>query len=393
MKQIYTLMAALSLASITSAQVNYVNGYFTDNAGKRTECLVRPVDSRNNPKKFSYKMTMDGAVLTGTITDVQEFGVDQQWRFVRYDVEIDRSGNDMNNINEIRDPQFTKEQLFLKVLLEGPASLYAYSEGTLTRYFFSTAGTATKQLVYKKYLAAQGGIAENNLYREQLWQQLRCDKLTMQDMENLVYDSRNLLKVFTTYNECQGGAVVNYEQHAGKTKIRLGITAGANIAGLTYYNSNRNPDITEYDTKAVLRIGAEAEFLIPFNRYKWSLFVEPNYHAYKATSPTNDTVSVSYKVIQLPVGIRHYMTLSPALKLFINGTANFNFNAGSEFNDIYNDLNITSTFNFGLGAGLSFNDRLHLEYRFNTETDILDPYTSIKTEYNCSGIFLRYTLK
>jgi len=59
-------------------------GYFIDNDGKRTDCLIRNLDWRNNPVQIDWKSGESEPVTTKDIGNITEFGIGNQLRYVRY---------------------------------------------------------------------------------------------------------------------------------------------------------------------------------------------------------------------------------------------------------------------------------------------------------------------
>jgi len=55
MKKLFTFLLMLT-ACFTYSQINYEAGYFIDNNGKKTECLIKNVAWKNSPLNFEYKL-------------------------------------------------------------------------------------------------------------------------------------------------------------------------------------------------------------------------------------------------------------------------------------------------------------------------------------------------
>ena len=144
--------AVLMFLSIACfSQIVFEKGYFIDESNQRIECLVRNVDWRNNPTEFEYKMSEDSDLLRASIGTVTEFGVDNVSKWVRATVDIDQSGDGLNDLSKERNPVFEEKRVFLKVLIEGKASLFLFREGNLTRFFYRKDDSEIRQLVYKRY--------------------------------------------------------------------------------------------------------------------------------------------------------------------------------------------------------------------------------------------------
>src|SRR5690606_25081600 len=143
--------AVLMFLSIACfSQIVFEKGYFIDESNQRIECLVRNVDWRNNPTEFEYKMSEDSDLLRASIGTVTEFGVDNVSKWVRATVDIDQSGDGLNDLSKERNPVFEEKRVFLKVLIEGKASLFLFREGNLTRFFYRKDDSEIRQLVYKR---------------------------------------------------------------------------------------------------------------------------------------------------------------------------------------------------------------------------------------------------
>jgi hypothetical protein len=120
------------------AQTKFQKGYFIDNNNVRTECLIKNDDWLNNPSKFSYKVSETAPIQSAEMPVVKEFGIYNNSKFVRADVNIDLTTNDYsNNLGNDKNPEWHQQQLFLKVLIEGKASLYYYKGQNVERFFYS----------------------------------------------------------------------------------------------------------------------------------------------------------------------------------------------------------------------------------------------------------------
>ena len=71
---------------------------------------------------------------------------------------------------------------------------------------------------------------------------------------------------------------------------------------------------TDFGNKTNLRIGIETEFILPFNKNRWSILIEPTYQYFKAEKREEVTnveggirdTRVDYQSVDFPVGIRYY---------------------------------------------------------------------------------------
>ena len=149
MNKNYILFLAIGVfySMSCNSQISYVEGYYINNSNKKINCLIKNIDWKNNPKKFKYKTTVQAENETLTIKSVKELGVNNVSKYIRAVVNIDRSNSKLDQLSSDIDPIFKKEELFLKVLIEGNASLYLYDDKGLRRYFYQTPNNDINQLV------------------------------------------------------------------------------------------------------------------------------------------------------------------------------------------------------------------------------------------------------
>ena len=131
------LLILLSVIGLTSySQVKFEKGYFIDNKGTKTLCLIEDLDLKYNPTKFDYKLSKDAKLETHTIMEIKEFGISDEIRYERYTVKIDRSSDNLSMLSKSVLPEFYVETLFLKEIVSGKACLFSYKEEDLVRFFF-----------------------------------------------------------------------------------------------------------------------------------------------------------------------------------------------------------------------------------------------------------------
>lgn len=129
-------------------------------------------------------------------------------KYKRFKVNIDRTSDNINILSTNKNPIWKEEILFLKLLIEGDATLYSYLQENLTRYFYETKNIKLEQLVYLKYLSDEtnqeiysstDNIKENNQYRQQLYNNVKCDNISESDLKKVTYRKSSLVKYFSKY--------------------------------------------------------------------------------------------------------------------------------------------------------------------------------------------------
>jgi len=95
------------------AQANFEKGYFINNNGEKTECLIKNVDWLNNPTSFDYKLEESGKPQTNDITKVKVFEIYNTIKFIRAKVTVDLSVTNVNYLSKKRQPDLVEQELFL----------------------------------------------------------------------------------------------------------------------------------------------------------------------------------------------------------------------------------------------------------------------------------------
>ena len=388
------------------SQISFEKGYYIDDTNQKINCLIKNIDWKNNPTEFEFKLSENGESKKTTIKTIKEFGINNVSKYVRSTVNIDRSSENIYNLSNDKNPIFKKEELFLKVLVEGKATLYQYVDSKLKRYFYSKENSNIEQLIFKKYKSTENKIGTNNRFRQQLFVDLKCPNFKMSKIENIEYKKNSLVRFFTEYSKCHNNELINFESKQKKDFFNLTIRPRINSSSLTIHNSIFNSRDTNFKNKIGLGFGLEAEFILPFNKNKWAIAIEPSYQSFKSEKRTNlNTVSggvlitnVNYSSIEIPVGLRHYFFLNNNSKIFINASYIFDLSSKSSIEFTRNDgsninsLEIETRNNLAMGIGYKQNDRYSLEIRYQTNREILGNYLSWSSEYKTLSIIFGYTL-
>ncbi len=390
-RQLLTFFLFVKIAT-SFAQISFEPGYFIDNENHRTECLIRNNEWKNNPDKFIYTSDSTGEKKSGNLTTVKEFGVYNVFRFVRGNIEIDRSPDDPNTITYGNEPVWEKGKFFLKVLVEGKASLYYFEEANLMRFFYSISDTSIKQLVYKRYLVEGGNLSINEGYKIQLMTELSCLDSGMKPIMNLGYNKIDLEEYFKSYNKCKGNPFVVYHPKTDAKMFHVKITAGIDHSSVSIANVYGN-SIIHFGNQNNYRASAEAEFVLPYNRHKWSLVFEPAYQYFIAEQKVKrGTATINFKSVEFSAGIRNYLFLNKSSRIytdaFYNANYSVNFNSLIKF-DYADSLVIGTGSNLAFGGGFEFK-RFSLELRLNTNRRLLWWYLYWTSKYERTSLILGF---
>lgn len=370
---------------MATGQINYESGYFISNNDKKTECLIRNTNWRNTPSEFKYILNEnDDNPKTETINNIREFAIVNDVKFKKFTLEIDRSSSNQRSLTHDKKVNLKNETLFLKVIVEGEANLYEYSDEDLVRFFVSSGSQEkVEQLIYKEYLAENDKIGKNTQFRQQLFLLLKSEDLNTKNFEKLKYNREDISKLFIKYNKIKDPAFTEPEDKKVTGGINFKLVAGINSASasLDYTTTaNNNSSFSEDFKKNIFKAGIEIEYVMPFQKNKWSIFIDPNFQSFsdKANLSNQRTAEVDYKIIQIPIGVRHYFFISDKSKIFINAGYSFNISQSSNLKYKYvSSLNFPSedrfkiplTTNGFIGLGYSF-QRYSVEFRYNLPVEL-----------------------
>ena len=388
------------------SQISFEKGYYIDNTNQKINCLIKNIDWKNNPTEFEYQLSENSESKKTTIKTIKEFGIDNISKYVRSTVNIDRSSKNINNLSNDKNPIFKEEELFLKVLVEGKANLYQYVDNNLKRYFYNKKNSNIEQLIFKSYKVTENNFGRNNRFRQQLFVDLKCPNFKTSKIENVEYKKNSLVRFFTEYSKCHNNELINFEPEQKRDLFNLTIRPRINSSSLTIQNSVSNSRNTEFENKRGFGFGLEAEFILPYNKNKWAITIEPTYQNFKSEKTSNVTnvsggvliANVDYSSIEVPIGLRHYFFLNNNSKIFINASYIFDLSSKSSIEFTRNDgsnlnsLDIKTRGNLGFGIGYKQNDKYSLEMRYQTGREVLSDYIAWSSEYKTLSIIFGYSL-
>lgn len=387
MKKLIPILFIL-IHTLTFSQINFEKGYIIKSNDVKIECLIRNVAWKNNPTFIEYKASENEATQKITINEMKEFNVGS-YKYKRFTTNIDRSSDNLNSMSHSKPFEFISETLFLKVLIEGPISLYSYEDGNLSRYFTST-GTEAEQLNYKQYIDDKtNSVAENLQFKQQLHNLLKGDNLQLKDFENLNYKEKELIKLFEKYYATTD-TYSNFKEKQNKSIVNFKAVIGVNFSTAKANNSIVYSSNYDFESKAIPNLGLEVEYVLPFNQNKWAIFFNPSYQKYEQTAQRKYMkASFDYSFIDLCFGVRHYFYVSQNSKIFVNAGYTPTVNLDSQFFQGTSELEVSKSANFFIGAGFNYK-RYGLEARYNFKRNFLQDYTYWSSEYNSYGITFSY---
>lgn len=377
-KKLTLLGFGILFTSLSFGQIKFENGYFIDNQGNKIQCLIKNIDWKNNPTEFEYKLSESDSVKTATTQTVKEFGVENYSKYIRALAQIDTSLQSIDLLERNANPEYKEIETFLKILLEGKATLYLYEMGNLRKYFLSIDHQKPFPLIHKIYLYGERSIGENTAYQQQLWNNLQSKSISLSDVERTVYTDAGLKRLIYKYNLENGSPSISYNLQK-RPSFHLSIRPRINQTSLDISNSGSGGSAlnSQFGNKINFSAGIEGEYILPYYKNKLSIPMEVVFQYFKSTSTTQmGSSSVNYVSIEIPVGLRYSLFLNDDSKLFFDGTYVFDLIMKNSKIVVRPspDLQIETHGNLGLGIGYQFKN-LSAELRYHTKRNVLTNYT------------------
>jgi len=391
MKNYIFLIAFLAISLVSKAQNRYQKGYIIDQKGSEKQGFVFDSGTNSTPQKIQFKPSKEADAEKLNVNNVREFGFNGNV-YRKYSVEIDRSTNRLEALGADNRPDFSQEELFLELLVDGDANLYSYAGKGITRYFYSVENDGkVEQLIYKRYKKKGNKIGENNRFKQQIFSDMDCEGMDQLKLSRLDYQEADLANFFDDYNACRDGAYQSRIKTGDEgLKVRVGPHIGARSVNLDLENTRFKQE-GEFDQKTTFRYGVAFEFLPPGYNQKWAILIEPSFQKYdnqtvleNNLSNVNDesiTAKIDYSSVEIPLGVRYYMFATDELRFMINAGYTIDipmnnevtaeFPDDSNLNLLRSNLEIKSSGNLFVGAGAKYN-QIGIEFRFGTGRNLLE---------------------
>jgi hypothetical protein len=402
MKTLTTLLLLTFVTYASFGQMEFEKGYLITSDSQRKECLIKNEEWKDNPTEFSYKLTKSASPETGDLKTVKEFSITNTCKYVNANVKVDLQTKPAIGAKNEVIPVWTREKLFLKVLLEGKAKLYSYDFNKIKRFFYSLNDTSVIQLTY---LEALDGftLIKNTGYHQQLWSGVKAPKATMNSIKAITYTEKDLTAYFREYNSSFGGSTTELAQTSRKPYFNLKFAPGLNSSSVemnTVINSSSLQKKINFDNQLNFRMGLEAELILPFNKYHWGILFEPTYQSYSGEAiGTDGSSTIDYQAIEFPIGLRYYLPISEKTRIFLNGFVipGFVIDLNSGISYPFTNANTTkqrspdveSSSSASLGAGVEYK-KFSIETRYYTNRNLLANHPLEYAEYSRFSVVLGY---
>ncbi|MFL9843668.1 outer membrane beta-barrel protein [Flavobacterium rhizosphaerae] len=417
MRNFICFVAIFFVALTSTAQDK--KGYYITNNNQRIDGYFEEDSNFNNASYIQFKPQGQDKFTKLNQDDIIELGVDNELKMVKKTVNIDISGTSDSNLSQYKDPSLQEKELFLTVLLEGDASLYYTSYNSNTRFFYEVTSKKIplQQLINKRYVY-NGKILQNNAYREQLFDALKCNNTAdIKNFLNIEYNEKDIKPLFMSYNTCVNADYASYSEiKKSKTIYKYGVLAG--LYNTTFNVEGLKPEVDDTNS---LAFGIGGEFSAEFPKQNFGLYVRGEVEKLSQDAETNlqidayrsnkTSYSIDMYLYDVSVGGRYFFKINKSSKLYADLALVVTFPSEKNFEllstttydyegDIYTNNNdktfsISTGLSLNFGAGYIFNDKFAAELRYETNRDLFnDTQNYVANPYSFKlqrfGLVLKY---
>jgi hypothetical protein len=387
---LFLLILSISFYNLTQAQQSFEPGYIITKQGVKKECLIDNKDWGNSPQDIQYKSNEAGSVQTATPADIREFGLINKVRYVSASVKIDESSDQVYSMTKERNPIWSQKRLFLKVLVDGDADLLFYGENSMQRFFFRTpSNDSIRQLVYKRYLAADNAVASNSYFQQQLWREINCENHNISWFDKIRYSTSSLGRYFLEYNQCKGVSPSVNLISQSRDLFHFRINPGISMSSISLESEVSEFSDLDFGSDLNFRIGLEFEFVFPQKKEQWALLFEPVLQFYSSeTTIDSEQVSLSLSSLDFTVGARRYLQLNNDdlfFELLYVPGFNVDFNTTIDYQS-GTTLEILARHGLALGFGWQ-SDQIQVGARYYLPRSLGEQYSALKIPFSAFHLF------
>jgi hypothetical protein len=397
MKKLLLVLLIFTLQFI-SAQIKFEKGYLITNDGEKKEVLIKNKDWLNNPTEFTYKIAESTEELTGNTTNVKEFQVYGYDKLVKYKGKVDASANILHNLSNNEEPEWIEKDIFLYEISSGKKRLYSYYESNNSKFFYADENGEITPLIYKEYIPNNtNSVYTNETYKNQLKKLFADDAVVSKSAEKTDYEKEKLVKLFNQYNNISTDKNKEKFEKRKRTNLNLYVKPGLNMMKLNFYGPSSNSTTDAEFNKTAFKFGVELEHVLPFNKGKWALLIEPTYNSITAQDKSDNGV-VKYSYIEFNLGAKHYMHIDPTSKVFLSAkiplfsavASKSTLEYTSDYFEETIDLNKLSS-NFIFSAGFVYKNKFLVELSYAMKRSI-SMESNWGSELSVTSVSLGYNL-
>lgn len=411
--------AYILLSPTASAQKNFEPGYIVNAANDTVRGSIEYLNWSKNPEKINFKTNGAEAEKQLGLEDVSSFSVHDE-QYVRAYVNVDESPYKTGELSTSPIPQSRPDTVFLRVIAEGPKSLYFLKDGEGREHFFIKKNDKYDWLTtfrYQYYQNGQTGIVVVDSYKQQLAEYFEDCKALDGKTSGLNYSQKSINRLFEIYYEqCAPNKAVKVAK-AESLGLEFGVVAGVSSTKIKLSGASA-PLLFKGNLPASTQAagGLFLNLILPRTQKRISVYNELFLSSYKTVSRSETYVSeqdhsytdfgLGYTYLKLNNMARYTVPVGTGF-LFINGGISNGFVLSEKnykktetyFYSVQGAVSQTKAINetrkyeqgFLLGIGGTVKN-LSLEIRMEKSNGV-SPYNHLKTGVTRYFALLSYRIK
>ena len=408
--KIFTFLALL-LASFSIYAQDQQQGYYITTNGQRIDGYFKTTDFYNAASLQFKQQSSEESFSNLDANTISEYGIGTEFKFIKKTFKIDDSETNLKRLSTNPEPKWITITGFLNVIIEGKASLYSYRSDKGEKFFFSTPDKELEQLVYKHYRVSESSFSRNDLYLQQLLNNVRCESMERSMFATLSYDKKSLMRIFKRYNDCNGDSYNVYDNNSNEENtINFTVFAAANYSSFGIKGSGADSEIENFISPS---IGFEAAIVLPTESLE--LFGRAEFESLSAKTKatynlgvgnyTVENYDLDAQTINLRFGLRYNFIQKSNNKFFIDGAFGItkpfgdikeeiivSTTSGSAFVTEYKTHELKSAFCGNFGVGYMYKNKFGAAIRYETSRNMFSNGGKLTTDISRIGLNLRYTL-
>lgn len=414
MKSKKILSAIVLIAGFFSHAQN-VKGYYITEAGNRTDGYFKQANFFNESNLYFETSESDAEYTHISADEIKEYSAGTDVKFQKFTVNIDDTNLNGTGVGYKKNAVYVQRTIFLNVIVEGDATLYSYSSDKGLKFFYKvdSKGIPVTQLLYKKYYRSQSDIAENSMYKQQLFNDVNCYGNKASSFAEKKYTKNELKIIFEDYNYCKdggaSGAKVLEATASKKAAFKIAVLGNIGVSK-SYIQDAKGVNNFSSNNRVTFQLGAEPSVLLPSGKLAFFLRMLYERHSAKQimTSISKDRVSVdSYGIgsdiftfsigprYNLPVGRRDVAFIDASFGLSLpSGSFDRNYNTTTDLGTVTVNESIKpkSDYFFNVGIGYEIDRRYGIDVRYDTERQLIPDGHPYSLSLKRFSIGIRYTI-
>lgn len=312
------------------AQTNIIEGKIYTNDNKVVNAYIHLTAYEGTPQEFQYSLDKNSELKTGDFSNVSKVELNNGVVYETYFINVPViSGDYMSRTKFDYEylSNYFKGVAFVEKILTGKVALFQFIDKYQHEHFFykQSSDTTLEYLRNNTFVNEKGQIEYDNAYKNMISYLLlqSCQNNTKDDdLNQLNYNVRPIIKAFKQINKCMGSEVSTeqFEQNK-KSKLDFGLMGG-------YLSTGVGTDGYHRSTQPMFGVYLD---ITPGKVYKnYRLSFEATYQTYKSNSDSviyamshyANTLEIS--AINIASTIRFLLNKTPN-SLFLEGGINLDY--------------------------------------------------------------------